>query len=214
MIERVEDRLGWFPTLEYSVGGVIHAQTQPRAYATFGPVVVGHHSRFVNISPRITFSPAFFEDYERLLRSYERDLRSNFHPQGTIPEDIMIHELMHALEFYLVTRNHNVQGNVIESFELFFQIVDEFMSSKISEAITYEAIENINNRRISNGLEPKTPFDIKNDVAGYAAVTDETGRVIYAETFATALTDFFANGNNARELSIEMAQIVREMLVR
>ncbi|MCL2383965.1 MAG: serine protease [Oscillospiraceae bacterium] len=217
MIQRIEDRLSWFTILDSAVSGIIVGEENPDAYASFSVVIIGYHNTFINTSSRIIFNSNKFDDFERLSLIYDRCLRANFHPQGTIPEDIMIHELMHALDFYLILRHHNVSGHVIDDFALFARIANDFNNFLVSEAVTTQAIENINNRRIANGLAPRAAFDLKNEVGGYAAMI-ENGRTNYAETFATALTDYFANGDNARELSLEMARnccrnVIREVKI-
>lgn len=50
----------------------------------------------------------YFGDLDKIARTYERDLKTNFHPAGTTWEAIITHELGHAIDGYL-TRNGVVE---------------------------------------------------------------------------------------------------------
>jgi SPP1 gp7 family putative phage head morphogenesis protein len=54
----------------------------------------------------IAVNRSHFGNSESLAKSYARDLASNFHPQGTTWESIVMHELGHAVDDYLTHTLH------------------------------------------------------------------------------------------------------------
>ena len=54
----------------------------------------------------ISVNTSYFGNAQKFAKSYERDLASNFHPQGTTWESVVTHELGHAIDDYLTHTLH------------------------------------------------------------------------------------------------------------
>lgn len=58
----------------------------------------------------LSLNSRYFGSYSKLVKSYESDLKIGFHPLGTDPMSIVVHELGHAIDDYL-THTAKVTGN-------------------------------------------------------------------------------------------------------
>lgn len=89
-----------FPQLIGKLNGITAGQLAPQTYANcmFG---LGHGG--------VTLNTKYFGDYAKLVRTFERDLKSGFHPAGVGAGSIVTHEFGHALDD-LLTNVYHVAG--------------------------------------------------------------------------------------------------------
>lgn len=121
-----------------------------------------------------------------LQRQWEWDVRSGFHPQGTKPSGIFIHEMGHQIEAYLNARNY---GNAWSWGKTSSEIVLR-AARKIDPTIT--------------GLRDPKVYALASDISRYAVSRGSHGQYPWQvwETLAEAVQDFSSNDMNAKPLSI------------
>ena len=152
-----------------------------------------------------------FSDYDKLKKTYERDLQAGFHPKNSKAEDIIVHETAHALDFYISASRNGISNIVIEDFKKYNEIYISWANQSYAKEVVLKAVENVNNNYKNANLPTKTENELKEEISGYANIVNGT-TIMYAETFAEALVDYLSNGNNASDLSIEIYKIVQEDL--
>lgn len=111
----------------------------------------------------INVNPHYYQDKIALKRSYDKDVAANWHPAGTDWEDIVTHELGHAIDGYLTRNMAKVSG----------------MATAKGRASTYIMND------VLKALK-KTPADISAGLSDYAAMKPE-------EFFAEAMAEYLGS---------------------
>ena len=176
-------------------------------YANYTIKVIGSNTSYAAYLRRVQMSIHMFSDYDKLKKTYQRDLDAGFHPKNSVAEDIIVHETAHALDFYISAMKYDVQKIVIEDFTKYNELSSIWGQQTYAKEVIQKAVERVN----KNNSEKKTEEQLRQEISGYAATT-QSGTVMYCETFAEALVDYLTNGNNASPLSIEVYKIVQEDL--
>lgn len=180
-------------------------------YANYTSQTIGASQNYVAYLRRVHISVNMFEDYDKLKKTYERDLQSGYHPVNSTPEDIIVHETAHALDFYISAKKHGIEELVIDDFSKYTQLYNSWGNQTYAKEVVQKAVKKVNDNLKAKNLPTKTEEELRKEISGYAAST-KNGTIMYAETFAEALVDYLCNGNNASLLSIEMYKIVQEDL--
>jgi len=181
-------------------------------YANYTGQTIGYNSSYLAYLRRVHMSISLFSDYDKLKKTYERDLKSGFHPQNSTPEDIIVHETAHALDFYISAKKYHIDSLVIDDFNKYSEFYTIWANQSYAKEVVLKAVEKVNANYQANNLPTKTEEELKLEISGYANIVNN-GVVMYAETFAEALVDYLSNGNNASDLSIEIYKIVQEDLI-
>ena len=180
-------------------------------YANYTGQTIGSNSTYIAYLRRVHMSINMFNDYDKLTKSYERDLQSGYHPANSIPEDIVVHETAHAIDFYISAARMGVDSIVIDDFDKYNKLYSSWGEQLYSKEVVQKAVERVNDNYELVGKPSKTELELRQEISGYAAST-KNGTIMYAETFAEALVDYLSNGINAKDLSIEIYKIVQEDL--
>ncbi len=185
------------------------------SYANYTTVKIGKSSQYTAYLSRIAFNPRSFSDVDRLKSSYVRDVDAGFHPKGTTVEDIVVHETAHALNFYVEAKLLGIDNLEVSNNESIYQelIYKMFTEQSYSKDLTLRAEKNLNHEYVQNGVPLKSDLEFRKSISTYATY-ESKGLIYYAETFAEAMTDYAANGDNATDLSIEMHRLLLEDLAK
>lgn len=180
-------------------------------YANYTGETIGSNSSYIVYLRRIHMNSNMFNDYDKLSKSYERDLEAGFHPKNSLPEDIVVHETAHAIDFYITASRKKVDSLIIDDFNKYNELFYSWNEQLYSKEVVLKAVERVNDNLTKNNLPTKTELDLRKEISEYAA-SSKNGTTMYAETFAEALVDYFSNKENASLLSIEIYKIVQEDL--
>lgn len=180
-------------------------------YANYTGETIGSNSSYIVYLRRIHMNSSMFDDYDKLTKSYERDLEAGFHPKNSVSEDIVVHETAHAIDFYITASRKKVDRLIIDDFNKYNELFSSWSEQLYSKEVVLKAVERVNNNLTKNNLPTKTELELRKEISEYAATT-KNGTIMYAETFAEALVDYFSNGVNASQLSVEIYKIVQEDL--
>jgi hypothetical protein len=144
-------------------------------------------------------------------KSYDYDLKQNFHPSGTDFTYVLAHEAIHDIEYLLVLKKVGVKDLLAETdINNMYKAFNVWSSYSVSAEIVKEAIKNVRTKYPTKATQ--SDEQLISDISGYASKKDDKDKIIYSETIAEATTDYLANGNKAKTLSLEIMPIlIREL---
>lgn len=120
-----------------------------------------------------------YGNWNNIMKAYEQDVLSNWHPQGTTAESIVIHEIGHAIDGLLA--REDILGGITSSGEY------RYASSSLKNTIMKRVAKTDDD--LAHWLEQdrlyKTSYATELYVSGYAA---ENNREWFAECFAEYIT--------------------------
>ena len=149
------------------------------------------------VDGEILLHPGVLTSTEAVRRAYARDIRSGYHPKGTEPVNIIVHEMGHQIEAEILRRR--MPGKDPDTRA---QRAEAWRTGVVASEI------------VSKALDRTTPGWRRNK----QLATDQIGRIYrYAavdasETVAEAISDYYSNRRNARPLSKEIWRIAKEEL--
>jgi len=151
------------------------------------------------------------DTYDGVQKTYEFDLKSGFHPQGTTVQDIMAHEYAHAIEAQLIRRIvpqevHNMFGGAtyVSDTNRIFAWADHTVANEI-----------LNTARANLGLTQAGFASAVKSLTGYGYETMQSSSSAdsgHHETFAEALSAYARLGKNSGALATEVARLTKKML--
>lgn len=180
-------------------------------YANYNGETIGSNNNYIAYLRRIYINISMFSDYDKLKKTYERDLQNQFHPKNSNPEDIIVHETAHALDYYISAKRIGIGDLVLDDFSKYSELYESWGNQTYAKEVVQKAVKRVNDIYKQNGQPSKTEEELKKEISGYAEIIKD-GVIMYAETFAEALVDYLANNQNASDLSIEIHKIVQEDL--
>lgn len=151
-----------------------------------------------------------FSDYKELKKRYDRDVRMQFHPEGTDADAIIIHEMGHQLDGYL-TRNR-VWGGKISIYG----------TTRTSAAVKREVLQQLgyfdyirveraewsrmgyNGRELNEALEFSKKEFITKHISEYA---NKNEREFFAECFSEYMTS-----KKPREAARIFGEVLKEIM--
>ena len=151
-----------------------------------------------------------FSDYKELKKRYDRDVRMQFHPEGTDADAIIIHEMGHQLDGYL-TRNR-VWGGKISIYG----------TTRTSAAVKREVLQQLgyfdyirveraewsrmgyNGRELNEALEFSKNEFITKHISEYA---NKNEREFFAECFSEYMTS-----KKPREAARIFGEVLKEIM--
>ena len=149
----------------------------------------------------------YYGDKDYLIRRYNENVASGYHPKGTTYEDVLIHETGHRIEAALAKKAIDTgrlpyAPNI--SLGNWNNYAKTAYGSYATEKLISQAAKNIKKTPYGAG---KSNYQLYRGISGYAAAEDKR-----SETFAEAIADWRRNGSNANPLSIEIVRLTKEYL--
>lgn len=134
---------------------------------------------YIRSHGRVQVNPKRYSDWQGLVRTYEEDVKSNWHPFGTTAESIVVHELGHAIDGLLAQKG--VLGGYTSSGEF------RYASSSLKTTIMKRAAKE--NYGIWEAMESDKRWGGSSAVAKYVSrYATENNREWFAECFAEYIT--------------------------
>lgn len=147
---------------------------------------------------KVQVNPNHFNNWSKLVASYEDDVVKGFHPQGTTAESIVTHEIGHAIDGLLASKG--VLGGITASGQY------KFASSTLQNTIMKRAAK----------IDPQIALDMRMDKTwgGSSAIENNVSR--YAtknnrEWFAECFAEYITSANPrtvASEFGKELERLV------
>lgn len=130
---------------------------------------------------KVQVNPNWFDDWDKVQRSYAKDVRNMWHPEGTTAESIIVHELGHAIDGLLA--NERILGGYTSSGEF------RYASSSLKATIMKRALKEDENLAdiYDTFWDRKLGMSeaVRHGVSTYAT---ENGKEWFAECFAEYMT--------------------------
>ena len=161
------------------------------------------YASYTHNSGKVRVNTYYYDgNYDRIRKSYERDVATGFHPKGTDWRSIISHETGHAIEDKIADafmRKPEVRNM---SFDKAFKY--KFMRQGTHDIVN-KAVANVK----KSGVYGKnvSAYSIKDRLSGYSHKNQ-------SETFAEAIADYSQNGKNSNPLSLEIVKLTKEVLGR
>ena len=140
---------------------------------------------YLRSNGKVEVNPKYYSDWGSVVRHYERDIETRWHPEGTTAESIVIHELGHSIDGLLA--REGVLGGYTSSGE--FRGASASMKTKVMNraAKQDESIAEYWNAKDWSGKADKywQSYAVEKSVSRYAT---ENAKEWFAECFAEYIT--------------------------
>ncbi len=151
-----------------------------------------------------------FSDYKELKRRYDRDVRMQFHPEGTDADAIIIHEMGHQLDGYL-TRNGvwggkiSIYGTTRTSVAVKREVLQQlgYFDYIRSERVEWSRM-GYKGRELNEALEFSKKEFITKHISEYA---NKNEREFFAECFSEYMTS-----KKPREAARIFGEVLKEIM--
>lgn len=96
------------------------------------------YAQNTSVKNRVVLNSSFYDDLNKLKESYERTVKSQFHPQGTDYNSIIVHELGHALLEYITKKTGKTGAEIREKVLKKLKIKQKDVKEHLSEYAMYK----------------------------------------------------------------------------
>lgn len=153
---------------------------------------------FIRNGGKVQVNPKKYSNWRELVRHYEEDISSNWHPEGTTAESIVVHEIGHAIDGLLA--REGILGGLTSSGEY------RYASSSLKNTIMKRAAKL--DKDIADEMEIdkwlKDNATVLHNVSEYAT---KNNREWFAECFAEYITSA-----NPRVVATEFGKELEKLL--
>lgn len=204
-----------FPNIKGALTNITITNAKPKdAYiARFQPMY-----QFVNIKDsinnfnkvnktQILLNSYYFLNDKTISAPIESVVGDNWYVNDATWESTIAHELGHYISFKALLNKYNVDNITFvtkDNIDTINNIIDEFNSGSYSKEILVESLHNYNNKYNMNLSIEEFALTISN----YAGVKDKNNSLIYDETIAEAVHDYYLHGDNMKQSSSEVISVL------
>ena len=165
------------------------------------------------IKTQILLNTSFFLNVERLSSAVNASSESGHFPPNATVYSPVAHELGHYLSFLAMMKSYELSSILLvdnNNVTSFYEVYDDFGEGRFSFSMIQEAYENYKRDTNSN----LSIDEWRGTISNYALAKDNNGNYIYDETIAEAFHDVYLNGEDAKEASKYVVQVLKEKLSR
>lgn len=163
------------------------------------------------IKTQVLLNTTYFLNTTRLEASVKDGSNSGHFPQNATIYSPVAHELGHYLSFLALMRSYELNSILMidnGNIETFYDIYSDFASGEFSLQMITEAYENYK-KEIGTTLS----IDYwRAQISSYAIAKDNNGDYIYDETIAEAFHDVYLNGENSKDVSKYVVDVLKKKL--
>lgn len=142
-------------------------------------------------------------------KEYERNVQSHWHPAGTTLEDVITHEIGHAIGLKHLKNSSRklltdgmVVAQAVANVDKVKAPMKGFLPISARNTITSAEAQEI--RAFAQRMR-----NARASISKYANSTNKYGESLYHETIAEAYADVYANGRNANKYSREIVRLIK-----
>lgn len=208
-----------FPNIKGALTNITisNAKTTNEYIARFQPMY-----QFVNIDEdinlynkvnktQILLNSYYFLNKDILNKNVEDVVGTNFYVENATWYSTIAHELGHYISFVTLLKDNNINDITLvtkDNYELINNIIDEYEKGTHSKEILEASLLNYNNKYNTN----LTLEEFASSISKYASIKDNDNNIIYDETIAEAIHDYYINNDNLKDTSREIINIINENL--
>lgn len=163
------------------------------------------------IKTQVLLNTSYFLNPQRLEASVNNGSSSgHFPPNATIYSPVA-HELGHYLSFLAMMKHYNLESILLvdnNNINTFYNLYSDFGKGDYSLSIINEAYAKY--KKDTNTTQ--TLDEWRGTISQYALAKDNSGDYIYDETIAESFHDVYLNGNNAKDASKYIVDVLKEKL--
>ena len=160
---------------------------------------------------QILLNSYYFLNENILNSSIENIVGDNWYVKDATWESLIIHELGHYLTFVALLKEQEINDITLitkENEAKFNEILANINSAAFSKQIVTESLNNYQTK-----YNTYVSFeDFALSISKYASIKNETKELIYDETIAEAVHDYYLHRENAQTSSLEIISILKEKL--
>ncbi len=191
--------------------GTMDDQGVIAAYGPYFPFAYGNDDSYPRVyKMQMILNSSYFLNEKRLQSSVSSADAHGWFPPNCTKASPVAHELGHYLSFVAMMKNYNIDSMLIETKENYashIEIIEDFVEGNFSKKMLTEAYENYKRDHKGN----KESFDdFRGSISGYALAKNDSGDFIYDETIAEAFHDCYLNGENAKDASKYIEQVLKK----
>lgn len=163
------------------------------------------------IKTQVLLSSKYFLNEARLESAVEQSSAAGHFPPNSSKFSPLAHELGHYLSYLTILKKYATDSTLLiddNSIDAFFKIRQDFGVGEQSLAMLKEAHSNYQK-------DKNTTIDFdkwRGTISAYALAKDNNGDYIYDETIAEAFHDTYLNGDNAKDASKYVIQVLKKHL--
>lgn len=148
----------------------------------------------------------YFLNYELLDNTVRKASEVGYFPKNAYGVSAIIHELGHYLSFVALLKNNNINSIVIvdkDYLNTALRVSETVNNGSFSYEVIAQAFQNYLNKFPNTNL---------NETDFCAQISEYAISSVYDETIAEAVHDYFLNRNNASFASIEIVNVLKEII--
>jgi predicted nucleic acid-binding Zn ribbon protein len=155
----------------------------------------------------LALNSKYFRNYSNFKKIVEKGSATGHNPPNSTPVGVVAHEFGHFVSFYANMNNNEKVDKLsmdASDYSNLYSILlgrNEFSHMMITEAY--------NNYKQKSDKYP-TEYDFRASISDYALAKDAKGNYIYDETIAESFNDYYTNGQNATDASLEIMKVVNQ----
>ena len=219
-IKNVIDKIySLFPNIKGSLTNITITNNKPKDeyIARFQPLY-----QFININEKIEvfnkvnktqilLNSYYFLNEDNLNEPLSKVVGEDWYVKGATWESTIAHEFGHYVSFVTLLRKYNVENITFvtkDSYKEIDDILNEFNSGAHSDLLLKEALDNYNNKyNLSMTID-----EFALTISKYAASKDKDGNIVADEVIAEAVHDYFIHGDNMKQTSREIINVLKSRL--
>ena len=160
---------------------------------------------------QILLNSYYFLNDDILARDVSSTIGNGFYVDDVTWESTIAHEFGHYITFKLFLKENNIDSITFVDVNN-EQMINDYMkmydSGVFSKGIVDTAIDNYN-QKYNMSVEPT---EYASAISKYASITNQDGEIIFDETIAEAIHDYYLHGEDCNAQSYEIVSVILNRL--
>ena len=160
---------------------------------------------------QILLNSYYFLNEDILNKPITEVTKENWYVKDATYESTLAHELGHYLVFKAFLKSNGLENITFvtkDNYEKINEVMEEYNTGNFAKEIVSTALKNYNSQNHVNlSLE-----NFALSISDYAGSKDENGNVIFDETIAEAIHDYYLHSNSCKGASMEIVKIIKAKL--
>ncbi len=148
---------------------------------------------------------------DNILSQDINEVLNNYYVEDATFESTIAHELGHYISFVAFLREKGVSNITLvtkDNEEEIKSLINEFENGEYLKNILEQALNNYN-LKYNENLNLQS---FAETISKYAGVKDKNGNLLYSETIAEAIHDYYLHNENAKKSSYEIVMVLKSKL--